>query len=79
MKRIKEEIEQIQKESNNKIYYLIFDEHKKINDEILANYNMGIITFIEKLTQAIDNHSHMLGIFLDFSKAFDTLDHKILL
>ena len=65
MKRIKEEIEQIQKESNNKIYYLIFDEHKKINDEILANYNMGIITFIEKLKQIKELNEITLKKFKD--------------
>jgi len=28
---------------------------------------------------AIDNHSHTIGIFFHFSKAFDTIDHNILL
>ena len=65
MKRIKEEIEQIQKESNNKIYYLIFDEHKKINEEILANYNMGLITFIEKLKQIKELNEITLKKFKD--------------
>jgi hypothetical protein len=65
MKRIKEEIEQIQKESNNKIYYLIFDEHKKINDEILANFNMGLITFIEKLKQIKELNEITLKKFKD--------------
>ena len=31
------------------------------------------------MATAIDNHSHTIGIFLDFSKAFDTINHDILL
>tara|TARA_Y100000389_G_scaffold197978_1_gene233617 strand:+ start:526 stop:738 length:213 start_codon:yes stop_codon:yes gene_type:complete len=48
---MKEEIEQIRKESNNKIYYIIFDDHKRVEEEIIANFNMGLISFIEKLKQ----------------------------
>jgi len=48
---MKEEIEQIRKESNNKIYYIIFDDHKRVEEEIMANFNMGLITFIERLKQ----------------------------
>jgi len=51
MRKITEEIEKIKKESNTKIYYLIFDEHKEKNDEILTNFNMGLISFIERLKQ----------------------------
>jgi len=48
---MKEEIEQIRKESNNKIYYLIFDDHKRVEEEIRSNYEMGLITFHERLNQ----------------------------
>ena len=33
----------------------------------------------DKIQRAIDEGQYSCGIFLDFSKAFDTVDHKILL
>ena len=39
----------------------------------------AVIHLIDKVVTAIDNSEHTLGIFLDFLKAFDTLDHSILL
>ena len=39
----------------------------------------ALLNFIDKVAHAIDNHSHLIGIFLDFSKAFDTINHDILL
>ena len=39
----------------------------------------ALLNFIDKTAHAIDNHSHLIGIFLDFSKAFDTINHDILL
>ena len=38
-----------------------------------------LIDFIDKITKAIDEGRYSIGIFLDLSKAFDTIDHKILL
>ena len=34
---------------------------------------------IEEIVYALEDKRFVLGIFLDLSKAFDTLDHKILL
>ena len=39
----------------------------------------ALLTFVEKVTHALDTFSHTIGIFLDFSKAFDTINHEILL
>ena len=41
--------------------------------------NMALITLVDKITSAIDNGEFVIGVFLDFKKAFDTVDHTILL
>ena len=43
------------------------------------NTTHALLTFVEKITHALDTFSHTIGIFLDFSKAFDTINHGILL
>ena len=39
----------------------------------------ALLTLVEKVTEAIEKYKHTVGVFLDLSKAFDTIDHKILL
>ena len=39
----------------------------------------ALLNFVDKVAHNIDDHSHLIGIFLDFSKAFDTINHDILL
>ena len=34
---------------------------------------------LDNITKALDNNEYAIGIFLDFQKAFDTVDHQILL
>jgi exonuclease III len=41
--------------------------------------NMAIITLIDKITSAIDNGDYVFGVFLDLRKAFDTVNHQLLL
>ena len=40
---------------------------------------MAIINLTTKITEAIENKKFTIGIFLDLSKAFDTVDHSILI
>ena len=46
-----------------------------------SNYStyMAVIELVDKVTSAVERNESTLGIFLDQSKAFDTIDHDILL
>ncbi len=39
----------------------------------------AIISIIDKITEKLDSHHFITGIFLDLSKAFDTINHDILI
>ena len=41
--------------------------------------NHAIITLVERVTKALDTGKYVVGVFLDLKKAFDTVDHAILL
>ena len=62
---------------------------KHINDNnILYKYQFGfrhnhgtslaLIVLVDKIMSALEQGDTVLGVFLDFSKAFDTVDHGIL-
>ena len=40
---------------------------------------MALLIMLENIRNALDNGEYAVGIFLDFQKAFDTVDHNILL
>ena len=40
---------------------------------------MAVLDFVININHAIDNDKYTLAVFMDFSKAFDTIDHNILL
>ena len=40
---------------------------------------MALMILDDKLTKALENGECVLGVFLDFFKAFDTVDHNILI
>ena len=59
------------------------------NNRILHQYQFGfrsnhstslaLIDVIDNILQQLDNHNHVIGIYLDLQKAFDTVNHEILL
>ena len=59
------------------------------NNNIFYQYQFGfrkhhstshaIITLVERVTKALDTGKYIVRVFLDLKKAFDTVDHSILL
>jgi len=41
--------------------------------------SMAVFELTEAITSAIDNHESTIGVFIDLKKAFDTIDHSLLL
>lgn len=39
----------------------------------------ALITLVDTITKSLDNGDTVIGVFLDLKKAFDTVDHKILI
>ena len=59
--------------NNNLLYEYQFGFHEKHSP------NLAMIYLVDKISNALQNCKYVLGLYLDFSKAFDTENHKILL
>ena len=40
---------------------------------------MGFIEITDNIKRILDERNYVIGIFVDFKKAFDTADHEIML
>lgn len=40
---------------------------------------LALMKITEEITTAVDNYQHTIGVFIDLKKAFDTIDHSILI
>jgi hypothetical protein len=41
--------------------------------------HMALLDFYDKVTESIESNNYTVGIFIDLQKAFDTIDHSILI
>ena len=58
--------------SNNLLYLRQYGFRKNMST------SMAIMELVENITNAMDNGKFTIGVFIDLKKAFDTVDHNIL-
>ena len=66
------------------ILYSFLSKHKCIYDRQFGfrnrhSTNHALLDLIEDIRNAMDNNKFAVGVFVDLQKAFDTVDHNILL
>jgi len=49
------------------------------SDSDIHSTTSALIDVVDKLYENLDKHNKVIGIYLDFQKAFDTANHAILL
>ncbi len=52
---------------------------KKSNCFIIDNIELAALELVDRIMVEMDNNNTPISIFLDLFKAFDTINHKILL
>ena len=53
--------------------------HKQFGFRSRHSTEHAILCIIDNIQRAVEERKYSCGIFLDFSKAFDTVDHQILI
>ena len=56
---------------------ILFD--KQFGFRSKHNTDHAMLSIVDRIQNSIEGLQYSCGIFLDFSKAFDTLNHKILM
>ena len=56
---------------------LLFD--KKFGFQLNNSTEHAILELVNDISSSFEKGEYTLGVFIDFSKAFDTVDHEILI
>ena len=61
-----------------------FDKHQLISNNQYGfrsgrSTSMAVMEVVEAISKGVDNKEYAVGVFIDLKKAFDTIDHGILL
>ena len=66
-----------------RLYYFLLNNNILIPNQFVFrkghSTDLAIIQLCEKIIESFINREHIIGVFMDLSKAFDTIDHTILL
>ena len=60
-------------DSNQILYKSQYGIRKKMST------SLAIIELVEEITNSLNNHEATVGVFIDLKKAFDSVDHSILI
>jgi retron-type reverse transcriptase len=60
------------------------EKHKLLSDNQFGfrknrSTQLALTSYLDKLTEALDKNEYAISLFIDLSKAFDTIDHSLLL
>ena len=59
-------------------YDLLYAQQYVFRKKNSSTY-MALLSLVDNLTHALENGEYVVSVYLDFSKAFDTMNHMILL